>query len=106
MKVEGRNSVIIFNKMLESNRIVDVEEMSKRVYEIERSIDVNVIEEKRGKIISCSENERLVMKNVYGEYMGKEGFILGEKKLELSGIKRFDRRRGYVGDKVYELKSE
>ena len=65
MKLNPSNSVIIFNNMLHTNSILDVQEMSKRLYEIQRTIDVNVIQQKTPKIITCTENQRLVMKNLY-----------------------------------------
>lgn len=106
MKLDQSNSVIIFNNMLHTNSILDVQEMSKRLYEIQRTIDVNVIQQKTPKIITCTENQRLVMKNLYGQYMGNEPFIFGDKNLDLSGIKTFDTTSPYVADKLYELKTQ
>lgn len=106
MKLDQSNSVIIFNNMLHTNSILDVKEMSKRLYEIQRTIDVNVIQQKTPKIITCTENQRLVMKNLYAHYMGNEPFIFGDKNLDLSGIKTFDTTSPYVADKLYELKTQ
>lgn len=106
MKLDPSNSVIIFNNMLHTNSILDVQEMSKRLYEIQRTIDVNVIQQKTPKIITCSENQRLVMKNLYAQYMGNEPFIFGDKNLDLSGIKTLDTTSPYVADKLYELKTQ
>lgn len=106
MKLDPNNSVIIFNNMLHTNSILDVREMSKRLYEIQRTIDVNVIQQKTPKIITCTENQRLVMKNLYAQYMGNEPFIFGDKNLDLSGIKTLDTTSPYVADKLYELKTE
>ena len=106
MKLDQSNSVIIFNNMLHTNSILDVQEMSKRLYEIQRTIDVNVIQQKTPKIITCTENQRLVMKNLYAQYMGNEPFIFGDKNLDLSGIKTFDTTSPYVADKLYELKTQ
>jgi hypothetical protein len=106
MKLDRSNSVIIFNNMLHTNSILDVQEMSKRLYEIQRTIDVNVIQQKTPKIITCTENQRLVMKNLYGQYMGNEPFIFGDKNLDLSGIKTLDTTSPYVADKLYELKTQ
>ncbi len=106
MKLDQSNSVIIFNNMLHTNSIVDVQEMSKRLYEIQRTIDVNVIQQKTPKIITCTENQRLVMKNLYAQYMGNEPFIFGDKNLDLSGIKTFDTTSPYVADKLYDLKTQ
>lgn len=106
MKLAPSNSVIIFNNMLHTNSILDVQEMSKRLYEIQRTIDVNVIQQKTPKIITCTENQRLVMKNLYAQYMGNEPFIFGDKNLDLSGIKTLDTTSPYVADKLYELKTQ
>lgn len=106
MKLAPSNSVIIFNNMLHTNSILDVQEMSKRLYEIQRTIDVNVIQQKTPKIITCTENQRLVMKNLYAQYMGNEPFIFGDKNLDLSGIKTFDTTSPYVADKLYDLKTQ
>ena len=106
IKLDPNNSVIIFNNMLHTNSILDVQEMSKRLYEIQRTIDVNVIQQKTPKIITCTENQRLVMKNLYAQYLGNEPFIFGDKNLDLSGIKTFDTTSPYVADKLYDLKSQ
>lgn len=106
MKLDPHNSVIIFNNMLHTNSILDVQEMSKRLYEIQRTIDINVIQQKTPKIITCTENQRLVMKNLYAQYMGNEPFIFGDKNLDLSGIKTLDTTSPYVADKLYELKTQ
>ena len=106
MKLDQSNSVIIFNNMLHTNSILDVQEMSKRLYEIQRTIDVNVIQQKTPKIITCTENQRLVMKNLYAQYVGNEPFIFGDKNLDLSGIKTFDTTSPYVADKLYDLKTQ
>ena len=106
MKLDQSNSVIIFNNMLHTNSILDVQEMSKRLYEIQRTIDINVIQQKTPKIITCTENQRLVMKNLYAQYMGNEPFIFGDKNLDLSGIKTFDTTSPYVADNLYDLKTQ
>ena len=106
MELDPSNSVIIFNNMLHTNSILDVQEMSKRLYEIQRTIDVNVIQQKTPKIITCTENQRLVMKNLYAQYMGNEPFIFGDKNLDLSGIKTLDTTSPYVADKLYDLKTQ
>ena len=106
MKLETNNSVIIFNNMLHTNSILDVQEMSKRLYEIQRTIDVNVIQQKTPKIITCTENQRLVMKNLYAQYMGNEPFIFGDKNFDLSNIKALDITSPYVADKLYDLKTQ
>jgi hypothetical protein len=104
--LDNTDSVIIFNNYLRTNSMLDVEMYARRLYEIERTIDVNVKQQKTPKLILCSENQRLVMKNLYMQYDGNEPYIFGDKALDMNGVKVFDTNAPYVGDKLNQLKRE
>ena len=101
-----KDSVLIFNNYLHSNSLIDIEMFARRLYEIERTIDVNVKQQKTPLIIQCTENQRLIMKNLMMQYEGNEPFIFGDKNLDLSGIKVFPTVAPYVADKLNTLKRE
>lgn len=105
-ELDDTNSVIIFNNYLHTNSMLDVEMYSRRLYELERTVDVNVKAQKTPVIIQCTENQRLVMKNLFMQYEGNEPFIYGDKNLDLSGIKVFNLNPPYVADKLNTLKRE
>jgi hypothetical protein len=105
-ELDQSNSVIIFNNYLRTNSMLDIEMYARRLYELERTIDVNVKQQKTPKLIQCSENQRLVMKNLYSQYDGNEPYIFGDKNLDLSGVKVFDTNAPYVADKLNNLKHE
>lgn len=106
MELTEKNSVIIFNNMLHTNSILDVEMFSKRLYNLDRAIDVNANAQKTPILIQCTENERLTMKNLYEQYDGNQPFIFGDKALNTVGIKVLKTDAPYVADKLYELKTQ
>ena len=105
-ELDGTNSVIIFNNYLHTNSMLDVEMFSKRLYNLDRAIDVNANAQKTPVLIQCDESQRLTMKNLYKQYEGNEPFIFGSKGLDASGLKVLQTGAPYVSDKLYELKTQ
>lgn len=104
--LNGQNSVIIFNNYLHTNSMLDVEMFSKRLYNLDRAIDVNANAQKTPVLIQCDESQRLTMKNLYKQYEGNEPFIFGSKGLDANGLKVLQTGAPYVADKLYELKTQ
>ena len=104
--LDGTNSVIIFNNYLHTNSMLDVEMFSKRLYNLDRAIDVNANAQKTPVLIQCDESQRLTMKNLYKQYEGNEPFIFGSKGLDANGLKVLQTGAPYVADKLYELKTQ
>lgn len=102
--LDNTNSVIIFNNMLHTNSMLDVEMFSRRLYNLDRAIDVNANAQKTPVLIVCDENQRLTMKNLYEQYDGNQPFIYGDKALSANELKVLKTDAPYVADKLYELK--
>ena len=100
----SKDSVIIFNNYLHTNSMLDVEMFSKRLYNLDRAIDVNANAQKTPVLIQCDETQRLTMKNLYMQFEGNEPFIFGNKGLDVNGLKVLRTDAPYVADKLYELK--
>ena len=105
-ELDGTNSVIIFNNYLHTNSMLDIEMFSKRLYNLDRAIDVNANAQKTPVLIQCDESQRLTMKNLYKQYEGNEPFIFGSKGLDANGLKVLQTGAPYVADKLYELKTQ
>lgn len=105
-ELNQNDSVIIFNNYLHTNSMLDIEMYSRRLYDLDRSIDVNAKAQKTPVLIECNENERLTMKNLYKMYDGNEPFIFGNKSLNQNGIKVLQTGAPYVADKLYQLKTQ
>ena len=77
---------------------------AQRLYEAERTIDVNIKAQKTPVIILCDEKQRLTMKNIYMKYDGNEPVIYGKKGLDIDDIKVLRTDAPFVADKLEEYK--
>lgn len=105
-KLDENNSVIIFNNYLHTNSRLDVEMYSRRLWDLDRAIDVNAKAQKTPVVIQCDETQRLTMLNLYKKYDGNEPFIFGDSALNTNGVKVFKTDAPYVADKLYTLKTQ
>lgn len=101
-----KDSVLMFNNMLHTNSMLDVEMFSRRLYNLDRIVDVNCNAQKTPVIILCDENERLTLKNLYMKYEGNEPFIFADKSLNINALKVLKTDAPYVADKIYQLKTQ
>lgn len=100
------NSVIIWNNYLRSNSITDIQMYSKRLYLLDRIIDVNVNAQKTPVLVQGTEKQRLTLLNLYKEFDGNAPFIFGDKNLDLNSLKCLNTGAPYVADKIYQLKTQ
>lgn len=105
-KLDESNSVIIFNNYLHTNSRLDVEMYSRRLWDLDRAIDVNAKAQKTPVVIQCDETQRLTMLNLYKKYDGNEPFIFGDNALNTNGVKVLKTDAPYVADKLYTLKTQ
>ena len=101
-----KDSVIIWNNYLHGNSILDVEMFARRLYNIDRIIDVNANAQKTPVLLQGSEKQRLTLLNLYKEYDGNAPFIFGDKNLDINSLKAFSTNAPYVCDKLYQLKTQ
>lgn len=101
-----KNSVVIWNNLLHCNSILDVKMFAKRLYNIDRIIDVNANAQKTPVLLQGTEKQRLTLINLYKEYDGNAPFIFGDKNLDLSTLKALSTNAPYVCDKLYLLKTQ
>lgn len=102
----NKDSVIIYNNELHTNSLLDVEMYAKRLYKLERTIDVNVEAQKTPIIVTCPENQRLTFKNLLMQYEGGQPFIWGDRNLDLKDIQVLNTTAPFVSDKIQALKTQ
>lgn len=102
----GDNSVIIFNNYMHTPTTIDMEIYAYKLYELDRAIDVNVKGQKTPRIIKCSENQRLVLENLFKKYEGNIPFIFGDKQMDFSQLEGIDIVTPYVADKLQIVKRQ
>lgn len=104
--LKGNNSVIIWNNYTRTNSVLDVEMFARRLYNLDRIIDINANAQKTPVLIKCDETQRLTMLNVYKEYDGNSPVIFGDKALNSNGLETLSTGAPYVADKLYMLKTQ
>ena len=100
------NSVIIWNNMLKTNSMTMVQLYARRLYELERTIDVNVKAQKTPVLITGEDKEMLTLKNLYKDYDGNTPVIFADKSLRPDSLKVLKTDAPYIGDRLYVLKTQ
>ena len=104
--LKENNSVIIWNNYLHTNSVLDVKMFSRRLYNIDRIIDVNANAQKTPVLVQGTEKQRLTLLNLYKEFDGNSPFIFGDKNVDLNALKVLQTGAPYVCDKMYQLKTQ
>ena len=83
-KVDFDDLVYVMNNELELPTRNTINLISYRLYETERTIDVNLISQKTPILIEGDTKSILTLKNVYMQYSGNVPFIFGNKQFDIS----------------------
>lgn len=100
------NSVIVWNNYLHTNSILDVKMFARRLYVLDRIIDINANAQKTPVLVQGTEKQRLTLINLYKEFDGNAPFIFGDNNLDLNVLKVLQTGAPYVCDKLYTLKTQ
>lgn len=104
--LDETDSVVIFNNFTHTPSTLDVEVFARRMYNFDRTVDVNVNAQKTPVLISCDENQRLTLKNLYMKYEGNEPVIFGDKNINPNALKVFKTDAPYNAENIYRLKTQ
>lgn len=105
-ELTDKDSVIIFNNYLHTNSQASATLFAKRLYNLDRAIDVNANAQKTPVLIKCDESQRLTMMNLYKQFDGNQPFIFGDKALNTNAIGVLKTDAPYVADRLYVLKTQ
>lgn len=105
-RLDINDSVIIYNNMLRKNSIRTVKLYAKRLANLDRVIDVNANAQKTPVLVQGSEQQKLMLQNVYKEYDGNAPVIFGYNDLDLKGFTVLKTDAPFVSDKLYQLKTQ
>lgn len=103
-ELDDKNSVIIWNNKLHTNSVTDVAIYAKKLYMLDRIVDVNANAQKTPVLVQGTENQRLTLINVYKEFEGNAPVIFGDKNLDLNCLSVLKTDAPFVADKIYQLK--
>lgn len=84
-----------------------IELFSYRLYDVERTADINVATQKMPYLMLCDEDQVLTMKNLYNKISLNEPAIFGVKSgLDLESVKIHDLKAPFVALELNDYKSE
>ena len=105
-RLNEENSVIIYNNLLRQSSIPAAEYYAKRLWDLDRTIDVNAKAQKTPVLVLCDEKSRLTLLNIYKKYEGNEPVIFGKKDLfKDSEITTINTNAPFVCDKLYDVRT-
>lgn len=99
--------ILVMNNWDRTPTATSIELFAYRLYEAERTIDVNVKAQKTPVMIVCDEAQRLMMENLYNQYNGNQPFIFGDRnQLQEGLLKAIKTDAPYIVDKLTTYKKE
>ena len=103
-ELSNENSVIVWNNYTKTGLYPLLQSYAMRLWEIDRTIQVNINAQKTPILIKCDENERLTMENLYVKYEGNQPVIYGSKQLNTENFEVLKTDAPLVAPELYELK--
>ena len=89
-ELDETNSVIMFQNQLRTPEVFTYEMYARRIAELDRTIDVNVMAQKTNKVIRCDDRQRLTWKNIAMQAEGNVYTILADKSVDLKDLDVLD----------------
>lgn len=106
VQLNEENSVLIFNDYLRVPMFPTLQLYAQRLAEIDRTIDINVMNQKTPKIVRCSDKQRLTFKNLMMQAQGNVYWIFADKNVDLKDVDVLDVSAPYVGNELQILKHQ
>lgn len=102
---DEKDSVLIWNNYLRTGSKLDAIMFARRLYNMDRTIDVNLNAQKTPILVRCSEQQRLTLQNVYKQYDGNTPVIFADKDLDMRALTVLTTQAPFIADKVREEKT-
>lgn len=105
---DNQNSVIIYNNRIRTDTQQVAIYYAKKLTEIERTMDVNLMHTITPYIVGCDEKRRLTIKNMFNKVFNKEPVIIGTKDIEdfAKNLQVFNLNTKFQGLELNELKKQ
>ena len=104
---KNNEAILVMNNWDRLPTAGSMELFAYRLYNAERTCDVNLNAQRTPLIIAVDEKQRLMMENLYNQYNGNQPFIFGDKsQMDDLRIKAISTEAPYIIDKISEYKKE
>lgn len=99
------DSVIIWNNMDRTPTYPIIQLFARRLYNLDRIIDVNANAQKTPVLLKCDQKQRLTLLNAFKEMDGNSPVIFADNSFDENSILCLKTDAPYVCDKIYDLKT-
>ena len=104
---ENQECILVQNNWDRMPTCGSMELFTYRLYEAQRTADINIISQKTPVLIVIDEKQRVMMEQLYNQYNGNSPFIFGDKlQLESNKIQALKTDAPFIADKVMDYKKE
>lgn len=103
-QLSEKNSVVIYNNMLLTPAENTIKDYALRLYDIDRTIDVNIRAQKTPVLIKASESQRLSLLNAYQQYDGNQPVIYADESFNENNFAVLSTQAPFIAPELYELK--
>ena len=105
--LEDKQCILVQNNWDRMPTCGSMELFAYRLYEAQRTADVNIISQKTPVMVIIDEKQRLLMENLYNQYNGNQPFIFGDtKQLNEDKLRSINTQAPFIADKVMDYKKE
>ena len=104
---EYYEAILVQNNWERTPTAGSMELFAYRLYEAQRTADVNIVAQKTPVLLLTDEDQRLTIENLYSQYQGNRPFIFGDKNnLSENVIRSIKTEAPFIADKIMEYKKE
>lgn len=105
--MENNGCILVQNNIDRTPTSGSMELFAYRLYEAQRTADINIIAQKTPVMIAVDERQRMMMENLYNQYNGNHPFIFGDnKQLSKDILQAIKTDAPFVADKIMDYKKE
>lgn len=104
---EDEEAILVLNNWEGVPTCKTMELFAYRLYEAERTCDVNIKAQKTPVLVVVDEKQRLMMENLYNQYNGNQPFIFGDSgQFNTDILKAIKTDAPFVADKLMKYKEQ
>ena len=99
-----RDTVLIYNNYVRDTPTSRIMDYAERIFNLERTIDINIHAQRTPLIIKCSKKQEFTLKNIYKNYDGYKPVLFVDEEMDLSKFNVLNTNAPFVADKLEEQK--
>lgn len=105
--METNEAILVMNNWDRTPTIGSMELFALRLYEAERTADVNIKAQKTPVMIVVDEKQRILMENLYSQYDGNKPYIFGDKdQLSENLLRSVNTQAPFIANDIMTYKKE